>query len=288
MAKRRVSESQRDLRDPIPERTIPGRYRAIVYALLLHVAVIAVLVIGFNWTSTPVATPPAVIQATVTEDPERRKQEAERRQEEENTRRQEEERKKAEAERKRQEAVEAKKREEARLVEEKRKQAEAEQQRQAELKKRKEEERKKAEAEAERKRKEAEAKKKREEDEARRKAAEESLKQQLEEEERGRAEQAKADRAARELNKYEAAIRKKVGDNWNRPPNIAPGLQCLVRVRLGPGGVVLEATVEKGSGNAIFDRSVPPAVHNASPLPIPPDAELFEYYREIRFVFKPQ
>src|SRR5581483_1478482 len=162
------------------------------------------------------------------------------------------------------------------------KQAEAEKQKQAELKRRQEEERKKAEAEAERKRVEVEARKKREEEAERRKAAEESLKQQLAEEERARAE------AASEAERYRALIRQKVSRNWARPAGTNTTLKCIVRVRLAPGGDVLQAAVVKGSGNAVFDRSVEAAVYKASPLPIPAAPDLFEYFREIEFLFTPE
>ncbi len=263
-------------------RRNPGRYRAIAYALLVHVVVIAGLVIGFRWTSSPTtATPENTIQAVVAEDPEKKKLEDERR-------RAEEERKKAEAERKRQDAEAQRKREEERRLEERHKKEEVEKQRQAEQKrkqeedtKRREEERKKVEAETERKAR------KKQEDEESRKAAEASLKQQLADEEKTRAAAARTGRAASEMDKYKPLIQQKVTRNWTAV-GTSPGLECLVRVRLAPGGEVLQATVIKGSGNPIFDRSVPPAVYKASPLPIPNDPDLFEYYREIDFIFKPR
>jgi colicin import membrane protein len=263
-------------------RRAPGRFRAVFYAALVHAIVIAALVIGFRWSGAPTSVAPEnTIQAVVAEDPEKKKQEDERR------RRQDEERKTAEAERKRQE-TEAQKREEERRLEERRKQAEAEKLKQAEAK-RKEEERKKVEAEAvERKRAEAEARKKREQETQQRKVAEDSLKQQLAEEEGARAEAARAARAASEADKYRAMIRQKVSRNWARPAGASTGLKCLVRVRLAPGGDVLDAKVVKGSGNALFDRSVEVAVHKASPLPIPAEADLFQYFREIEFQFTPE
>ena len=85
-------------------RLNPGRYRAVVYALLVHALVIAGLVVGIRWSSTPIGQLDTTIQATVTEDPDKKKIEDERR-------RADEERKKAEADRKRQEVEAQRKRE---------------------------------------------------------------------------------------------------------------------------------------------------------------------------------
>jgi hypothetical protein len=39
---------------------------------------------------------------------------------------------------------------------------------------------------------------------------------------------------------------------------------------------------------ALFDRSVENAVHKASPMPLPKDAAVFKYFRELRLIFKPR
>jgi colicin import membrane protein len=277
-----------------PRRT-PGRLRAVVYAVLVHAAVITALVIGFRWShSPPAAVPGKPIDAVVVEDEQKKKLEEAHRKAEEQKRRAEEARQQTEAEKKRQEEVQ-------------RQQAEAEKQRQAELKRKQDaEQRRKQEEEAQRaeeqKRRENEARKKAEaekqrlaeearkrtEAEQQRKAAEEQLKQQLAAEEQARIEAARAARAATEAEKYKAIIRQKVSRNWNRPPGAPPGLHCTVHVRLAAGGEVLQATVVQSSGNPLFDRSVEAAVQKASPLPIPQDPDLLEYFREIEFVFTPE
>lgn len=272
-----------------PRRT-PGRFWAVVYAVLVHAAVIAALIFGFRWTQAPpAAVPGKPLEAVIAEDPQKQKLE-------EQKRREEEARKKAETERKRQEAEAQKKQEEEqRRSEAERQKADTEKQRQAEVKRkqeeearRKQEEEARKQAEAERKRQDAEAQRKREEAEHRRKAAEEQLKQQLAAEEQTRVEAARAARAQSEAEKYRALIKQKVSRHWNRPPGTSSGLRCTVRVRLVPGGDVLEARVVQSSGNPVFDRSVEAAVFKASPLPIPPDADLFEYFREIDFLFNPE
>ena len=181
----------------------------------------------------------------------------------------------------------------ARLQEQARRQAEAERARQAEVKKQqeaehrqqKETERKKRAAETEKaeKKKAAALEKKRTEDK-RRKEAESALQEQVAAEEKRRADA----RAQGEVERYKALIRQKVSRSWNRPATAGKGLQCTVRVRLVAGGEVLAASVVRSSGDPVFDRSVENAVYKATPLPVPQDPQLFEYFREIEFVFNPE
>ncbi len=55
-------------------------------------------------------------------------------------------------------------------------------------------------------------------------------------------------------------------------------------MRQTPGGEVLTVEVLRCTGSAALRRSVEAAVYRASPLPPPPDPELFE--REIEFTFR--
>lgn len=253
---------QGNSRGPRDSRRDPGLGRAIGYAVLVHLALIAALVVSFRWSTPPT---PAIVQAVVVEEPKARPKEAESRQRSEDERRRSEQAKQAEAER---QAELKQRQDEARrlkLEDEKKKKAAEEKQRAAEAKRKKEEETKR-----------------------RQKEAEQSLKEQLASEEQSRAAAAREARALAEVDKFKAIIGQKVERNWNRPLGAAKGLQCTVRVRLVPGGEVLGATVVRGSGNAAFDRSVENAVHKASPLPLPSDPTLFEHYREIEFLFNPQ
>lgn len=249
-----------------------------MYAVLVHAIVIAVLVVSFRWTWDSAGTPEQVIDAKVVEDPTHKKREEER------ARQQalEAQRRRQEEERARQQAIE----------DEKRQQEAAQKQRQAELARKREAERERQEAER-KKQLEAEqmhqAELRREQELAeRQKQAEQALQAQLAAEEEQRQEAARAARAMAEAEKYKVLIRQKVSRNWSRPPSSAGGLQCVVRVRLVPGGEVLQATVVRSSGDAPFDRSVENAVYKASPLPLPEDPELFSYFREIEFVFSPK
>ncbi|MBI3779338.1 MAG: cell envelope integrity protein TolA [Gammaproteobacteria bacterium] len=245
-------------------RRNPGRIRAIVYAVLVHAAVIGLAVIGFRWSMAPSTEP--VVQAVVVPEQAARKPEAA-----DNRRAQEEE--------------------------EARKKAEAEKRRQAELKKKQEEEqaqqrliterRKKEVAEKEKQKRAAELERKNEA-KRRQKLTEQSLQEQLAAEEKQRTDVARAARAATVVDKYKALIRQRVSRSWNRPVGVAKGLKCVVRVRLTPAGEVLSADVVGRSGNEIFDRSVENAVFKAAPLPLPEDPTLFDNFREIEFLFSPE
>jgi colicin import membrane protein len=246
---------------------LPGGRKAIVYAVLVHLALIALVVVGFRWQAKPAVTPAKVVQAQAVNDAETQK-EIERRKKQE----------REQQERERQAADEKRRQEQAKIAEQKRK----------------DEDKRKA-AEAEKKRKneaqQAEAKKKKDTEE-RRKSAESGLKEQLAREEKERTEaKAKAEQAARaqsELARVEGLIRQKVERNWVRPAGWTKGMECVVRVRLAPTGEVINATIARPSGSPAFDRSVENAVYKASPLPLPEDKSLFEHFRELELRFRPE
>jgi len=237
--------------------------RAIVYAVLVHVALLAVIVLGVRWQAKP-QFPTQPVQARAVTDAETRK-EVERRMREERVRAE------ADARRKREQEAQARRQEQAKRAEQKRK-LEAQHKAEAE-KKRKAEQQKKEKAE-------------------RQKAAEQSMKEQLAREEKERlearrtAEQAAATQS--ELARYEGLIRQRVERNWVRPAGWSLGMECIVRVRLVPTGEVIQATVIRSSGNVGFDRSVENAVYKAAPLPLPEDRALFEHFRELELRFRPE
>jgi colicin import membrane protein len=259
-------------------RKLPGGRKAIVYAVLVHLILLALLVIGIRWQAKPAVAPAKVIQAQAVNDAETQK-EIERRKQQERERAQQEAKKKREQQDRERQALEDQRRQEqAKLAEQKRK----------------DEDKRKA-AEAEKKRKDearqAEVKKKQEAEE-RRKSAESSLKDQLVREEKERSEaRAKAEQAARaqsEQTRVEALIRQKIERNWVRPAGWTKDMECVVRVHLAPTGEVISATIARPSGNLAFDRSVENAVYKASPLPLPEDKGLFEHFRELELRFRPE
>ncbi|NNJ93798.1 MAG: cell envelope integrity protein TolA [Halobacteria archaeon] len=276
--------------------------RAVTYAVLMHLVLLVLLMIGLDWT--PKAIKPGVktpIEAElVTTDQlkvieQRKAEEAARRQAEVEKKRKAEAaaqkkaaaEQQAEAERK-QQAEQAAQQKQAEA--ERRKQAEQAAQQQAEAeriaaekqaaveKKRKAEEAARKKAAAEKKRKAEEAERKAAE--ARQREAEAALKAQLAAEE----ERARAQSALAEFIPY---IQERIQRNWLRPVGSPAGLSCLVKVRLIPGGDVVSVSVVRSSGDSVFDRSVESAVLKASPLPLPEDANLFKHFREINFNFDP-
>lgn len=303
-------------------RVLTSEPRYLVYALLVHAGFFAMFVLSFEWTKTVRPEPPGeVVQAVLVDEAQvqreidklkeaearkaaeeaerqRRQREAEesrkreeqrlaeiKRQQEQATRQAEESRKreeqrlaeiKQEQERTAKQAAEQRKREEQRLAELKKQEEEArkrEEQRQAEERKRQEESRKLEEQRL--------AEQRRQEEEARR----------LADEQRRRDEQAAAERARREqseVDRYVRMIQQQVARAWIRPPNWA-GQQCIVRVNLIPGGDVVAVSMVRSCGDAVLDRSVESAVRRAAPLQVPPaDSGLFDRFRELEFVFKPE
>lgn len=301
--------------------------RAFVYALMVHLALLAILVFSLDWrpaTAPASARQSAPIKAVAIDAGEvdaeikrqRQIEEAQQRKERERLQRlerqaaqarrvrQREEKRLAELKRKQVEArrqakIEAEKRAEARrkAEQEARRKAEAERKARAEAE-RKAEARRKAEAEAKRQaelaakrkaeaeRRAAAERRRKAEEAARRKAAEAALQASLAAER----EQLVAQRRQamqRMVDEYVLYIKEKVQRSWIKPPASSAGLACLVQVRLIPSGEVIDVRIIRSSGDAAFDRSVETAVFKASPLPVPPDPEVMNSFRSLRFEFKP-
>jgi len=193
--------------------------------------------------------------------------------------------------------------EKKRLAEQERKrkqEAEREQRLEAERKRAEQEKKRLAEAEAERQRKAEEAKRKADEErrkaeeqrqqrlaaeaEQRRVAEEAELKLRLAEEERRVA--AHNDMLKSLRTQYVKLIEQKVERNWLRPPSIQAGQSCEVYVRQTALGDVISVNLQACNNDVAFRNSIERAVWKASPLPPPPNPEVFD--NEIRFTFRPQ
>ena len=278
--------------------------RAVVYAILVHVALVALLVVSLDWTPKITSQPQMQsMQAVVIDESqlrvrreqkeaEQRKQEAERLQHlnQESLREKQKQEERAKQ-------LKEKEQEKRAAVEQEKIKKQQESMHQAKLKKAQEDQDKKV-KQVEKQRADLEAKRQAEaerqaeqkrhaEDKRRIEAEEDALQEQLAAEQQRRdSEREKLASAA--LAKFGALIRQKVERNWLRPQTARPGMSCKVLVRLTAKGDVLLARVVESSGDTAYDRSVEAAVYKASPLPLPPDVALFEYFREINFVFKPE
>jgi len=147
--------------------------------------------------------------------------------------------------------------------------------------------------EAEKKKKlaeEAEKKRLAEEDRQRRIEEKAELERSLLEEERREEEARKqAEYAAKLLTlreQYILSIARKVENNWLRPSTTTKGQSCDVIVNQTMSGDVIDVKLQSCSSDNAFQRSVERAVRKASPLPSPPNPDVFD--REIYFTFSPR
>jgi len=149
-----------------------------------------------------------------------------------------------------------------------------------EREKRDTEKKEKVEREKAQKQKDDEAKKKREE-EARRK-----------EDERARAEAQKARELAAaaqksEIDRFINDIKNKIRGKANVPDTVTGNPEVQVRIRVLPGGEVLDIVVTKRSGNPTYDAAIERGIRSASPLPVPPpNSELFPQFRDLNLNFR--
>ena len=291
-------------------------FQSGLFSIVLHLALLGMLVLSFDFVSRPLLPAPATekeVVKAVTVDNAQVQQELQKIRDAENEKLKKQqalEKKLKDLENQAASVEKQRKAEEQRLAETKRKQEQEKKQREAEQKKlaqlkqeqqelekkRQLEDQKRKAEEAERKRREeaaaAEKKRKEEEqqraeEERKRKAAEEARKKQLAEEQRQReAAQARQDQAL--LQNIALKIKQSVEGNFNKS-GLPPGLECELTVRTVPGGEVVSVSVSKSSGNDIFDRRAIAAVEKASPLPLPEDAATFNrlQLRQFAFLFRP-
>ncbi len=89
------------------------------------------------------------------------------------------------------------------------------------------------------------------------------------------------------VDEYKAKIMAKIRRNVVMPPDVANNARAEFLVTLLPGGAVLKTELKKSSGNAAYDNAVERAILKSDPLPLPPDAQLFNRFRELNLVFRP-
>ncbi|MCK9199638.1 MAG: TonB family protein [Gallionella sp.] len=101
----------------------------------------------------------------------------------------------------------------------------------------------------------------------------------------------RAERAAatgRVVDEYVAKIKGKIKGKVVMPPDVPDDARAEFLVTVLPGGSVLNPRLLKSSGHAAYDNAVERAILKAQPLPLPPDAALFNRFRELRLVFRPK
>jgi len=148
-----------------------------------------------------------------------------------------------------------------------------------------EREKKKKDDEAKKKREDLEAaKKKREHEEAEKKKREDEKRRREDEAAKREAEKARAaqmDARQKEFNEYVNRIRAKIKSRANVPDTVTGRPTVQVQIRILPGGEVLDIRVIKPSGNRAYDTAIERAIRSASPLPVPDvNSELFPQFRE--------
>jgi colicin import membrane protein len=90
------------------------------------------------------------------------------------------------------------------------------------------------------------------------------------------------------VDEFRAKINAKIRRNVVDPPGLAKDARAEFMVTLLPGGAVLKADLVKSSGNPAYDSAVERAILKSDPLPVPPDAQLFNRFRQLDLVFKPE
>ncbi|APV52563.1 hypothetical protein BWI17_20210 [Betaproteobacteria bacterium GR16-43] len=262
----------------LEKRRQPGRLRAIFLAVIVHAVFFAVIVFGVTWQSKPEAPveaelwkdlPPAV-KATKPPEPEPPKPEPPKPEPEPPK----PEPVKAEPPKPAPEPPKAKaeppKPDPA--VAEKLEREKREKERKEKLDR---EKREKQEREAEKK-KQDDAKKKREDEKKR--IEDERARKEVEQ-----AREAAASARKSEADRFKNAIAAKIRGKANVPDNITGNPQVEVRIRILPGGDVLDAQITRSSGNPAYDAAIERAIRSAAPLPVPePNSELFPQFRDLR------
>lgn len=90
------------------------------------------------------------------------------------------------------------------------------------------------------------------------------------------------------VDKYKALILLTISQHWLIPSNVDKKRSAELLIRVAPGGVVLDVQLTKSSGDDALDRSARAAVFKSSPLPVPVDSDAFEPFRQFVLKVKPE
>jgi len=81
-------------------------------------------------------------------------------------------------------------------------------------------------------------------------------------------------------------VRGKIRGNIALPPGIQGNPEAEFEVTQLPSGDILDVKIRRSSGNAALDAAVERAIRRSSPLPKPPQAELFD--RLLKIPYRPR
>jgi colicin import membrane protein len=159
-----------------------------------------------------------------------------------------------------------------------------------EREKKEQEKKEKLEREKRDKQKEDEAKKKREQEDAAKKKRDDDLRRKEEEKAKRDAEKAREEAAVArksEVDGFKNAIIQKIRGRANVPDTVTGNPEIQVRIRVLPGGEVLDIAITKKSGNPTYDAAIERGIRSASPMPVPPaNSELFPQFRDLTLNIK--
>ncbi|TVZ38091.1 colicin import membrane protein [Alteromonadaceae bacterium 2753L.S.0a.02] len=164
----------------------------------------------------------------------------------------------------------------------------AEQKRQRQIKQQQEAEKKAA----DKKRREQEerdrlAQQERERDQQRKQRMQQEFEQALQEEQGLLLE----DEYATQAQSYADVIRRRIEQNWSRPPSARNGMRCELTIDMVPNGRIIDVNIKTGSGSAAFDRSAIAAVKKVDVIPEVKDIPIaiFErHFRKFTLAFQPE
>ena len=88
-------------------------------------------------------------------------------------------------------------------------------------------------------------------------------------------------RLADEMAEYKAKIMAKIRRNIVMPPDLPGNPAVEFDVTLLPGGDILDVKMRRTSGYPAFDSAVERGIYMSKPLPLPPDPALFSKFRNL-------
>lgn len=81
---------------------------------------------------------------------------------------------------------------------------------------------------------------------------------------------------------YSAIIHDLITQNWQLPPSARNGMVAIVELRLTPTGEIISRNIVKGSGDALFDRSVLQAIDRVGSFPELKEVPIAVFERNFR------